>query len=449
MNSSKTTNTKQPDKCQNEDITDDHPHPKQDAQVEETDDSLPQDEGVMFRDVVDAALNGVTDTTWRAQRDLLLETLQPIILQRAVMKIIEAMDDDNWQVKKAKIYDLLGIAELPPLSGVPCMADIAPLSDVPHMADIDPLNIVWYKQDPLEPVSWKSDLPKAHTVFGMGCEGVWNFDGVPTGQFEWDYEEYFKIQPELRMSKFEAQIRYCLGKQILQLADYPVGVNTDIVPRNVSESDWKKAVTGDAKAIRAANKSHPSCIYHNLYTLAHIHRHTVLATLSPQPKVASESRDWLKTALLTFVDYSRRNGVKDTPRPVIGPSHLTVFWKVFHDIEMVRVIAHSVHNSVTLSARRLLTLLPELGLLDGNTSMGADRRAWSNLIVGYTIRNDAPLVKLDARESAITILADVTGFKPRHVYECLQKLHGGDLRSTLAFHRKEAKSAAAEILRQN
>lgn len=432
MNSSKKTKSKQSAKGQKEIVRDENSADEQEPQDFISDTVLAQYDGLSLRDIA-MVLNDATDEDWRHLRDLLLAVLRPNAIKRTVINLAEAMDSDTWQENKAEIYKLLDIVEPPPLP------------DVLHTADGD-LKIIRYKQDPLEPLSWKADQPTAFTVFGMGFEGTWHFD-VPSGtRVELNYEKNFKIRTDLRMSKLEAQLRYCLGKQTRHLADYPLGTNTDTIPRNVSEADWQAALGGDAHAVRAVNKSHPSCIYYNLYIMAQIHYHTVNATLSPHPDEAFDSRDWLQTALLPFTTYSSRKGAKSTPRTEINRWHLTIFWIVFRNIEMVRAIANPADRSRIINSDRLLELLPELAVLDGETPMGADRRAWSNLVVGYTIRKDAPLEILDARQAAFKILADITGYKGRYISDRLQELHGSKLGPQLSIVRKEAKAAAAEFL---
>lgn len=84
-----------------------------------------------------------------------------------------------------------------------------------------------------------------------------------------------------------------------------------------------------------------------------------------------------------------------------------------------------------MGASTLLREFPELSLLGGQTATKTDRATWINRIAGFTVSKDTALDLVDARRAALRILADVTGFGERHVYERLQQLHGGPLKKVL------------------
>lgn len=266
---------------------------------------------------------------------------------------------------------------------------------------------------------WKQDNPAHQTVFAMGTIG------------------------EKRMTRLEASLVISLEDEIHNLFAVAVKRAKPKIPDNIPHDLWNQACDGDAKSIREVNRTSPGSIYYYAAVADHISRHTVLATLHPDPEVSFKSRDWLKTALLPFVSYSGKNEKKGTPRSEIARSHLKTYWLTLKDIFVIRGVAKNVRQRNTqFQATELARLFPELTLLEGETCYKVPRLNWERMINGKKAKNGSPKYNVADTDAAMQIIADITGYEYRHIYDRLRHLNGTPLIDTTKKIREEAHGLA-------
>ena len=363
------------------------------------------------KDLLVAVLNSMSSTNWKTHCKGLLLMMEHNAAELKVLELLREMSQARWTEKRDAALETLG-------------APMQKVVGVLHTAHGDLDVAGWPESDPMEPDGWKPELADAHTSFVMG-----------------EYGGH-------RMSKLEAMLWHGIGGEIEGfIIDY-IHDRLPEPPSGVQANTWEAARKGEAAALRAANRCNPGCIYRDFRVFMHIRYHTVIAARSIDADQAFESREWLKSALLPFVSNSRRGGRKDTPRAEMGMPHLQVFWQVFRDICMVREVARSRPSSTGTDIRKLLAVFPELEKLDGKTMTEADRLSWRNLVAGCMLKKATGLEILDPRKTALRIVADITGYKSRHVYQRLIEINGGDLKCSLSHLRNEAKSCAGKLLRR-
>lgn len=318
--------------------------------------------------------------------------------------------------KTGRKTGLHGAPETPPEGG--------PIQDgILHTQHGD-LAVIPYLNQRSDPGLWKPDAANSVTYFGMGAYAGRRVCGFEAAILDASQFPYFPMASE---------------REDIAIRGRPKGVPEDV---------WTRCLAGDAPAMRQANRLRPGCIFLHDGTLTRVFGQTNIAASSPNSDEAFTAREWLKTALLPYVSYTRRGGQKETPRSGIGHVHLAAFWAICGSILLVRAIIRQLPSSRSKELRtHVLQYFPELGLLEGTTLVGADRKTWVPVIAGRHMGESAEdLDLLSPRVATFRLLKDVTGFSEKHISLRLRALNQHVLQREISLlHRWAAEQALTLI----